>query len=52
MNAFGVQSQLSEVENARLLSHLHDMQIQDAQRMYNDTVQRCFMRCVSSFRGQ
>jgi hypothetical protein len=52
MNAFGVQTQLSELENSRLMDDLQDMQIKDAQRMYNDTVQRCFTRCVDNFRGR
>ena len=52
MNAFGLHTQLSEAENARLFDTLQDLQIRDAQRMYNVTVQRCFMRCINDFRGR
>ncbi|CEP00828.1 Mitochondrial import inner membrane translocase subunit [Plasmodiophora brassicae] len=52
MNAFGIQTALSEAEQARLMDVLQELQVRDAQSMYNKLAERCFDRCVDNFRGR
>jgi import inner membrane translocase subunit TIM9 len=45
-------NRLPEYQKAEFMKHLEEQQVKDSLRMYNNLVESCFDKCVTSFRSK